>query len=145
MATAASEGIEKYVVGAVIHRDFESVLIVTRSLDDDFLPGMDEIPSGGVDSGESLLAAVDRELAEEVGFATESIDAGFLAHFDYVSGSGRKTRQFTVSVPIAGREVRLSSEHSAYAWVGRNDLDRLTITPETRSVLDAWFAWAEQR
>lgn len=145
VVSATSEGVEKFVVGAVIHRDFDSVLVVTRSLDDDFLPGMDEVPSGGVDPGESLLDAVDRELTEEVGFATGSIDAGFLVHFDYMSGSGRSTRQFTVSVPIADRQILLSPEHSAFTWVSNASLDALNVTPETRSVLDAWFAWAEQR
>lgn len=143
-ATAASEGIEKFVVGAVIHRDLASVLVVTRSLDDDFLPGMQEVPSGGVDAGESLREALDRELTEEVGFPAGVIDPGFVVSFDYLSGSGRRTRQFTVSVPIADRKVRLSSEHSAYTWVGEVDVSALDATPETRQILDDWFTWAQR-
>ena len=139
-----SEGIEKFVVGAVIHQDFESVLIVTRSPDDDFLPGMDEVPSGGVDAGESLLEALDRELTEEVGFPASVIDPGFVTHFDYLSGSGRKTRQFTVSVPIADSDVRLSSEHSAFVWIGKEDLKTIKATPEIRTVLNDWFAWVDR-
>lgn len=42
---AEAEGIEKFVVGAVIH-DVGCALVVTRSLSDDFLPGLEEVPSG---------------------------------------------------------------------------------------------------
>lgn len=137
---AREQGIEKFVVGAVIHRD-GTALVVTRSADDDFLPGIQEVPSGGVEDDESLREALDRELVEEVGFAADEIDQGFLATFDYTSGSGRLTRQFTVSVPSNGRTVRLSGEHSSLAWIGHGELSGTTVTPETREVLADWFAW----
>src|SRR5699024_11265841 len=76
--SAQCDGVEKFVVGAVIHQD-GSALVVTRSELDDFLPGIDELPSGGVEVGESLTAALDdRELLEEVGFESEVIDGDFL-------------------------------------------------------------------
>ncbi|MGR6089249.1 NUDIX domain-containing protein [Brevibacterium sp. CSND-B09] len=75
--SAQRDGVEKFVVGAVIHSD-GSVLVVTRSELDDFLPGIDELPSGGVEVGESLTAALDRELLEEVGFESEVINGDLL-------------------------------------------------------------------
>jgi 8-oxo-dGTP diphosphatase len=110
---ARSEGIEKHVVGAVVHHA-GAVLLLTRSVNDTFLPGIEELPSGGVEDGETLAQALDRELLEEVGFSAGTVETGFLATFDYVSGSGRLTRQFTVSVPLNDRVVVLSDEHSAY-------------------------------
>jgi len=143
VATAMEQGVERFVVGAVIHRD-RAALVVTRSATDDFLPGVEEVPSGGVEDGESLHDALDRELREEVGFGAEEIDSGFLARFDYVSGSGRPTRQFTVSVPLTDRQVRLSAEHSSFRWVDRSELDATRATAETRGVLAEWFDWVTQ-
>ncbi len=142
-ADARAEGVEKLVVGAVVH-DGGRVLVVTRSAADDFLPGVDELPSGGVDEGESLVAGLNRELLEEVGVAADVVDDGFLAQFDYVTASGRTARQFTVSVPLRDGVVRLSDEHTALRWVASDDLDSVSLTPETRSVVAGWFAWTSR-
>lgn len=140
VAEARTQGIERLVVGAIVH-DQGRALVVTRSASDDFLPGIDELPSGGVEPGETLTNALDRELYEEVGFTAGSVDPGFLSTFDYRSGSGRNTRQFTVSIALGPREIRLSAEHSAFRWVVRADLGLTTTTPETRRVLTDWFDW----
>lgn len=140
-AEAHAQGVAKLVAGAVVH-DRGRVLVVTRSAEDDFLPGIDELPSGSVDAGETLLEGLNRELHEELGFSADPVDAGFLATFDYATASGRLARQFTVSVPLADREIRLSEEHSTHHWVAPDDLDRVALTPETKSVVAAWFDWA---
>ena len=76
-----------------------------------------------------------------------TVEPGFLATFDYVSGSGRLTRQFTVSVPLNGRAVVLSDEHSAYRWMNCSEIDRSSATAKTQGVVAAWFDWdqAENR
>ena len=139
LRTAAhGDGVEKLVVGAVVHHG-GAVLVVARSELDEFLPGIDELPSGGVEVGESLTAALDRELLEEVGFESEAIDGDFLERFDYRSASGRLTRQLTVSVPLADRVVKLSEEHVAARWIITGDVVGTSCTPETKSVIEEWF------
>lgn len=138
---AKAEGIDKFVVGAVIHEGGQA-LLVTRSMKDDFLPGLEEVPSGGVEAFESLNQALHRELREEIGFGAEHVDDGFVAAFDYRSRSGRMTRQFTVSIPLQAREVRLSEEHTSYRWISSEELDAADATPETKEVLHQWFTWA---
>lgn len=141
---ARSEGIEQHVVGAVIHHA-GTVLLLTRSINDTFLPGIEELPSGGVEEGETLVEALDRELLEEVGFSAGTVEPGFLATFDYVSGSGRLTRQFTVSVPLNDRAVALSDEHSAHRWVNFLEIDASSATAKTQGVVAAWFGWDQPR
>ena len=135
---AQADGVERFVVGAVVHHR-GAVLIVRRNDLDEFLPGIEELPSGGVEAGEALAEALDRELLEEVGFGAGGIDDDFLEEFDYVSASCRLTRQFTVSVPLAERAVSLSDEHTAARWIVAEDVMETSCTPETKRVLDSWF------
>lgn len=137
---AGRDGVGKLVVGAVVHADGR-VLVLRRSSGDAFLPGIEELPSGGVEPGEGLLDALRRELAEEIGRSGPVVlDAGFVASFDYVSGSGRAARQFTFGVAHDGRPVVLSAEHSAHRWLRPDELDGSDVTPETAEVVRAWTA-----
>lgn len=135
-STATAEGIERFLAGAIVHRS-SAVLVVTRSPNDKFLPGIEEVPSGGVETDQSLAAALDRELLEEVGFEAETIDDGFIEYFDYISASGRHTRQFTVAIPLGERSVRLSEEHVNARWITAEELSDARCTPETLGVLEA--------
>ena len=49
---AARNGIEKIVVGAIISKS--NKVLVLRRREDDFLGGLDELPSGHVEDGEGL-------------------------------------------------------------------------------------------
>lgn len=139
---AARDGIEKLVAGAVVHRDGQ-VLILRRSETDPFLPGIEELPSGGVEDGEDVLTALARELAEEIGWdGPLRTDPGFVSSFDYNSGSGRRTRQYTFAVPYAGHEIRLSAEHTAYRWMGADVLAASDLTAETARTIRDWAATA---
>lgn len=91
--TTERDGITRLVAGAIVHADGR-VLVLRRSAEDDFMAGIEELPSGSVEPGENLLTALERELAEEIArFGALTLDPGFVTHFDYISGSGRKTRQ----------------------------------------------------
>ncbi|MFF4226556.1 NUDIX hydrolase [Streptomyces abikoensis] len=97
--TAARDGIEKSVVGAVTTDPDDKVLLHRPA--DDYLGGLWELPSGGVKPGESLIGALRREVAEETGL-TVAEAGGYLGHFDYRSGSGRRTRQFNFATAVTG-------------------------------------------
>ncbi|MEV6818496.1 NUDIX domain-containing protein [Nocardiopsis dassonvillei] len=136
--SAHRDGIGKVVVGAVIHH-LGQVLILRRSTSDDFLPGIEELPSGGVDAGETLLEGLARELAEEVGRVRGlDLDPDFVSVFDYVSGSGRRARQYTFALPYDGAEVVLSDEHTAYRWVQPDQLGDSDLTEESKQTIREW-------
>ncbi|GGQ47102.1 NUDIX domain-containing protein [Spirillospora sp. NPDC049024] len=136
-AGADRDGITKLVVGAIVHADGR-VLILRRSAEDTFMAGIEELPSGGVEPGENLLTALERELAEEIGWSGPLIiDPGFVTYFDYISGSGRRARQYTFGVPHQGQPVVLSTEHTAYRWLRPADLTDSDVTAETaRAIRD---------
>lgn len=58
------EGIIKNVVGAIIVSENNEVLIMSRK-EDDFMGGIDELPSGNMESGEMIYEALIREVKEE--------------------------------------------------------------------------------
>ncbi|MFI5920172.1 NUDIX hydrolase [Streptomyces anulatus] len=85
---ADAVGITKHVVGAVIPDAEGKVLLLHRTADD-YLGGLWELPSGGVDAGETLTEALRREVAEEAGLTVTAIGA-YLGHFDYLSDRAAK-------------------------------------------------------
>ncbi|MFI0421220.1 NUDIX domain-containing protein [Spongiactinospora sp. 9N601] len=135
---AGRDGIDKLVVGAVVHSGGQ-VLILRRTTGD-FMGGIEELPSGGVEPGEDLLEALGRELAEEIGWRHPlTIDPGFAAGFDYTSGSGRAARQLTFAVPAPDRAVTLSGEHTAHRWIDPADAHDSDLTPESIQTIHAWL------
>ncbi|MGK5631048.1 NUDIX hydrolase [Streptomyces sp. URMC 123] len=131
--TAARDGIEKTVVGAVIADPAGRVLLLHRPADD-YLGGLWELPSGGVEPGETLIAALRREVAEETGLTVTAV-GDYLGHFDYHSGSGRLTRQHNFTATTAGQTVQIS-EHDAHQWADAGQQGQ--VSSAVRAVLDTW-------
>lgn len=113
LATAA-EDVHQLVVGAIVDDDGK-VLLLHRP-EADFMGGIFELPSGKVEPGETLDAALRREVNEETGLTVAEI-AGYIGSFDYTSGSGKKSRQFNFAVTAAATEPVELTEHDNYAWV----------------------------
>lgn len=133
--SADADGITKHVVGAVISTAAGQVLLLHRATDD-YLGGLWELPSGGVDAGETLTGALHREVAEETGLTVAAIET-YLGHFDYLSKSGKRTRQFnfTARVTHESDTVKLT-EHDAHLWADRTEQER--VSSAVRHVLAAW-------
>ena len=93
---AVQDGIENIVVGAIISRDGK--VLVLRRRQDDFLGGLDELPSGHVEHGEDVLAALRREVKEETGLEITRIN-GLVGQFDYLTGSEKKGK----AIELRGR------------------------------------------
>ena len=137
LAEAAADRIDRGVVGALIHRGDE-VLLLRRSPDDDF-GGIDELPSGGVEPGESLTEALARELGEEIGWHGP-VAGRYIGHFDYVTRSGKRARQWTIAIPYDGQPITLSTEHTGYDWATLDAVGRTRATLETRALIATWSA-----
>lgn len=77
--------------GAIIERDGLVLMVRQRSKDESgrhLGPEYLTLPGGGVDSGESLREAVEREVAEEVGLAvTRAIFVRRVEHREHVGGA----------------------------------------------------------
>jgi 8-oxo-dGTP diphosphatase len=126
---AANDGVQQLVVGAIV-QDKNKVLLLKRP-EDDFMGGIFELPSGKVEGDETLDVALIREMDEETGLTITDIRE-YVGSFDYTSGSGKKSRQFTFTVSVADAEQIELTEHDAYLWVPLND--DLPVTDAVKEV-----------
>lgn len=110
---AEQAGVHQLVVGAIV-RDGDSVLLLQRP-EDDFMGGIFELPSGTVEPGETLDAALTREVAEETGLVVTDI-SDYIGSFDYTSDSKKKSRQFNFAVAVTATEPVRLTEHHGYLW-----------------------------
>ena len=110
------------MVGAVIVND-ESILFVRRA-QDDFMGGIYELPSGKVDTGESLIEAMKRETLEETNLTINNI-IDLCDTFDYKSKSGIQTRQFNFIVSVGDIDtLKLDpKEHDLSEWIKFEDIE----------------------
>lgn len=124
---AKDDGVEKIVVGAMITNDNEEILLMKRR-EDDFMGGIFEIPGGNAEDGEGIYEVLKREIKEETNFDLKRV-ISYINYFDYLSGSGKKSRQFNFKVEVTGGPIILT-EHDTYRWVNLDEI-------ETQNVSDA--------
>lgn len=135
MVDSQRDGVQRFVVGAVVRRNNRFLLLERSSTE--FMGGLVELPSGAIEAGEDLFAALDREVMEETGLSIKVV-TGYIGSFDYVSGSGKMTRQFNFLVDVTPGEVRVDPlEHRAHLFLGVADdaFGTLNISSATRNVL----------
>ncbi|MEU8860925.1 NUDIX hydrolase [Streptomyces umbrinus] len=112
-AEAEEDGVQQLVVGAVVQHD-GNVLLLQRPADD-FMGGIFELPSGKLEAGETLDVALTREIKEETGLDVADI-SDYLGYFDYMSGSGKTSRQFNFAVDVVTAAPVTLQEHDHYQW-----------------------------
>lgn len=134
---AKKEGIEKHVVGAIILNDKKEVLIMSRKADD-FMGGIDELPSGNMEKNETIEIALKREVKEETNLDLKQI-IKYINSFDYISGSGKKARQYNFAVEVKEGEIKLT-EHDEYKWESlENIVNNNKITSEVKECIKLYF------
>lgn len=135
LTESQTDKVQKLVVGAVVKKDNKFLLL--ERVPSDFMGGLVELPSGAVEPGEDLITAVSREVLEETGLTITSI-LQYLNSFDYVSGSGKKARQFNFLVEVEHAEIEIDpTEHKTYYFVSLSDemFATLNVSDATKAVL----------
>jgi ADP-ribose pyrophosphatase YjhB (NUDIX family) len=122
-------------VGAVVLDDEKRVLLVRRAHEP--LKGEWSLPGGGVDIGETLVAAVAREVLEETGL---TVNVGPLVEIvERITRDEGGVRYHFVIVdylclPIGGT-LACSSDAEAAEWVSMDGIDRFSLTETALDVI----------
>lgn len=132
------EGIIKNIVGAIILNEKNKVLIMSRKTDD-FMGGIDELPSGNMEQGENIYDALVREVKEETNLDIVNVKS-YIGSFDYISGSGKKSRQYNFVLDVKNTENIILTEHDEYNWLTIEEIRKSNkITDEVKYILEICY------
>jgi dATP pyrophosphohydrolase len=98
-------------VCVLVHRGPE-VLVLLRAFGEPYW----HVVAGGVEAGESELAAAERELAEETGLAAHGRVHALNRRYAYVVGGREVTVDAFAVEALPEWEPTLNEEHSEYRW-----------------------------
>ena len=100
-------------------------LLIKRSLNDEDCAGFWEMPSGKLDSGETVEQGLRREVFEEVGIDIATFEKKIIGISQYSSEKPEGTKysvQLNYVIEISTKElpIKLSNEHTDFIWTTRN-------------------------
>lgn len=131
-------------VSAVVVRDGE-FLAVRRARPP--MEGLFTLPGGGVETGESLIEAVVREVREETGLTVEPLALAGYREVITRDEAGRVQRHFVI-LAFAARwiagEPRLNEELSEARWMRPAALRELSTTEGLAEIVAAAFDLLER-
>ena len=117
------------VVAAIIRRNGR--ILITQRRDNVHLAGMWEFPGGKVEAGESLEAALQREILEELGMKVRVENEFLSIDYDY-PGKAVRLHFFNCAIeegeaqPLAVADLR---------WVEPRNLDKFQFPPADRELI----------
>ena len=128
-------GLFLVAAAALIVRGDGCILLLRRSPLKDFAPGEWETPNGRLEAGETVLAALHREVMEETGLIVEPIRP--VDTWRVIRGPENKEMiGITYLCHLSGRsDVRLSQENDAYEWVQPKDVSAFPVALVFRDAL----------
>jgi 8-oxo-dGTP diphosphatase len=138
LASVLQPTFPQLAVSAAIFRNGK-ILLVRRARSP--AKGFYSLPGGRVEFGETLHAALDREVGEETGLNIEI--AGLAAWREVVPGSTGSGHYLIMS--FAARwvrgEVKLNDELDDHKWLAPDDLGGLKVTGGLEDVIQSALRW----
>lgn len=137
-----SEVATTLLVNRAIISDQNRILLLRRTKDDSYNPGLWEFPGGKVDAGEEIKTALEREVFEETGLTIGNISS--IAHVESeLITKGKYNGRLYVSLFYAaqrlGGELTLSGEHSDAQWEDPRLASARELTGESKRAIHSLY------
>lgn len=111
-------------------------LVLQRSDDEEIYPGLWQIVSGGIESGEKAYEAALREVREETGFRPLSLYNTPLTNTFYFFTNDSVNVSPVFAAEIDPRQkVKLSDEHKDFRWLTREAAVSLLVWPGQKNAI----------
>lgn len=123
------------VARACVLREDGKMLIVKRSPGDANNAGKWEWPGGKVERGQQLVQALQMEIDQETGLIV-SVTHPVIDYISFIIDKGKyQGLLYLALISVArleGGQLRLSDEHTEYAWVTYRQMFGYNLTLETK-------------
>ncbi len=132
-------------VGGVVIRHGRALLIRRGAPP---LEGQWSIPGGMLETGETLIEGVRRELLEETGLEVRVLE--LIEVFERINEDATGKTQFHFIVldylcKVVAGEARAGSDVTDVAWAAPSDLERFSLTPTATRVIQKAFEMAQMK
>jgi 8-oxo-dGTP diphosphatase len=112
---------ERWIVGAVIHDGRGRIFMQRRSADRSLFPGAWDLVGGHLETGETILDCLAREVREETGWHVARVVAD-LGTLEWTGDDGLERHEVDYLVEVSGdldRPAIEADQHLDPRWVGR--------------------------
>jgi 8-oxo-dGTP pyrophosphatase MutT (NUDIX family) len=114
---------ERWIVGAVIHDGRGRIFVQRRSADRSLFPGAWDLVGGHLETGETILQCLAREVHEETGWRVRRVVAD-LGTLKWTGDDGLERHEIDYLVEVSGNLDRPQIEadrHLDPRWVNRDE------------------------
>ena len=127
------------ISSAIIRDSKDQILLVKRSGKSSY-PDCWQLVEGKMESGESPEETVRREVMEETRTQIDKIELKSVYHNE-IEAKGLKYLCFRVvfNVVTNSNDIKLSDEHTDFGWFNKKTIDKLSLLPGTKEILDHNF------
>ncbi|MEK7550357.1 MAG: NUDIX hydrolase [Patescibacteria group bacterium] len=124
---------------AIIRNSKDQILLIKRSQKSSY-PDYWQLVEGKMESGESPEETIIREVMEETKTQVDKLDLKSVYHNE-IEAKGLKFLCFRTvfSAVIITKDIELSDEHTDFGWFNKKTIDKLSLLPGTKEILDHNF------
>lgn len=109
---------KKKIVLTGIIKCLDEYLVVKRSKNDNYLPGIWEFPGGNIEDGELILEALKREINEEISVDIDTSKVKIIHFYDEIKEKYHYIElDFLININNKNLNIKLSNEHDEFKWV----------------------------
>ncbi|MGE0010157.1 MAG: NUDIX hydrolase [Candidatus Babeliales bacterium] len=97
-------------------------------------PGMEDLPGGTIESGESVADGAVREVQEEAGLTLKRMQQ--LTTHEWPHPSGKMVLEYLFCAVVDTKDVTISPrEHDSFRWIKLDELEHSALHPNIKKII----------